>query len=44
MIDLYPTFYFLAVIMADGFVAMTATILVLMFTVIGMTKFIKMLR
>ena len=44
MIELYPLFYFLAVIMTQALFGITAMLLVLLFTVIGLTKFVQILR
>lgn len=44
MIDLYPMFWFLAVITTEPFFVITAMLLVLLFTVIGLTKFVQIIR
>lgn len=44
MVDFYPVFYFLAVITMDSFFVITAMLLVLLFTVIGLTKFVQIIR
>lgn len=44
MIDLTPMFYFLAAVSMEGFMVVTAFVLVLFSLLIMTTKFVKILR
>lgn len=43
-VDYYPVFYFLAAFMTEPFFVITAMLLVLLFTLIGLTKFVQIIR
>lgn len=44
ILDTFPLFYFLAVITSEAMFVVTAMLLVILFTVIGLTKFVQIIR